>query len=225
MVRELMETGWGYPGLWLACFGSGLFVPVPEDVPLMYAGIRVGQGAWSWPVTLMVAFLGAATRDVVCWTVGRHLFGWMIHTGRLSWLVNPRRVERAERLLRRHGAMAVMMGRFMVGFRVPFFVTAGAMGIPLRSFVAYDSLGLLVAVPLAVSLGFWFGEPIAELTAVMLNRAGLVALVLAVVGVALLALRHVVRRLDPDRPSAQRLFQKIRQQGPVPGVSDPEDDT
>jgi membrane-associated protein len=225
MVRELMETGWGYPGLWLACFGSGLFVPVPEDVPLMYAGIRVSQGAWSWPATLMVAFFGAATRDVVCWMVGRHLFGWMIHTGRFSWLVNPRRVERAERLLRRHGAMAVMMGRFMVGFRVPFFVTAGAMGIPLRSFVAYDSLGLMVAVPLAVSLGFWFGEPIAELTAVMLNRAGLVALVLAVVGVALLALRHVVRRLDPDRPSAQRLFQKIRQQGPVPGVSDPEDDT
>lgn len=184
MVRILIENSLGYPGLFLACAGSGILVPVPEDVPLLFAGTRIASGEWSWLLTLGVAWLGVATRDVVSWAIGRFLFRWLLATGRARWLLGGRRIERAKRLVTNHGAAAVLLGRFMVGFRTPVFVAAGAMGVPLRSFALYDALGLTLAVPLAVGLGFWFGSPVAEVAAALLHRAsslGIVAVVLGLV--------------------------------------------
>lgn len=196
MIQELMGTGAGYPGLWLVCAGSGLFLPMPEDVPLMYAGTRIAANTLGWPGTLVVAWLGVVTRDLSAWAAGRYLFGWMIRTGWFEWMVNQRRIDRAERLISKHGASAVLMGRFMIGFRVPFFVAAGAMGVPLRAFAAYDALGLLFAVPLAVGLGFLFGEPIAELTAFILNRSGTIVAMVAVVLIGWMAVRKAHRGLS-----------------------------
>ena len=97
MVRILIENSLGYPGLFLACAGSGIFVPVPEDVPLLYAGTRIASGMWSWPVTLMVAWVGVGARDVTSWAVGRFLGKWLLDTGRARWLLGGRRIERADR--------------------------------------------------------------------------------------------------------------------------------
>jgi membrane protein DedA with SNARE-associated domain len=173
MVQSLIESITGYPGLWFVCAGSGVVVPVPEDVPLMYAGSRIAEGAWSWPVTLGVAWVGVAVRDLRdlgSWMFGRYVGAWLLDSERLGWLFSGRRIQRARRLIGEHGIAAVLLGRFMVGFRAPMFAAAGAMGVPLRSFALVDAAGLLVAIPLAVVLGFWFGDPIRELATAILQR-------------------------------------------------------
>lgn len=185
MVRVLIEDSLGYSGLFLACAGSGLVLPIPEDVPLLFAGTRIANGDWSWPATLAVAWLGVAVRDVVSWSVGRFLLRWLLATGRARWLLGGRRIERARRLVTDHGALAVLMGRFVIGFRTPVFVAAGAMGVPLRSFALYDALGLTLAVPLAVGLGYWFGSPVAEIAAA-LHRTSSIGGIAVAVGLGLL---------------------------------------
>jgi membrane protein DedA with SNARE-associated domain len=59
--------------------------------------------------------------------------------------------------------MAVLIGRFLIGFRAPVFIVAGASKVRFRSFLLYNSLGLLVAVPAFIYLGFAFGEGINDL--------------------------------------------------------------
>jgi membrane protein DedA with SNARE-associated domain len=184
MVQGLIESVSGYPGLWLVCASSGIVVPVPEDVPLLFAGSRIADGSWSWPITLVVAWAGVATRDAGAWLFGRIVGRWMLDENRLAWLLATRRIARARRLVAKHGTAAVLLGRFMVGFRSPVFMAAGAMGVPLRSFVLVDGLGLAVAVPLAVGLGYVFGHPLAELATVVLQRTTNVvgvAVILAIV--------------------------------------------
>jgi membrane protein DedA with SNARE-associated domain len=196
MVRVLIESSLGYPGLFLACAGSGIFVPMPEDVPLLYAGTRIASGAWAWPITLAVAWVGVVTRDVTSWAVGRFLGKWLLATGRARWLLGGNRIDRAQRLVTNHGAAAVLLGRFMVGFRTPVFFAAGAMGVSLRSFFMFDALGLTVAVPLAVGLGYWFGSPVAELAASMLQRASTVVMLITVVIVGLVAWRAMANAAE-----------------------------
>ncbi|MEZ4239078.1 MAG: DedA family protein [Myxococcota bacterium] len=188
MVRMLIETSLGYPGLWLVCAGSGIFVPVPEDVPLMMAGSRIASGGWAWGLTLLVAWSGVAVRDVCAWAVGRYLLHWLL-AGRLGWIIGPQRIARAEGLIARHGAAAVLMGRFMIGFRAPMFIAAGASGVPLRKFVLTDGLGLLAAIPLTVAVGYRFGAPVAQLAGQLIHRASGVAGLLVLFGVAWLAWR------------------------------------
>jgi membrane protein DedA with SNARE-associated domain len=181
MVRLLIESSLGYPGLWLVCAGSGIVFPVPEDVPLMVAGSQIAAGSWEWAATLAVAWVGVGMRDVTAWAIGRYLLGRLLE-GRLSFLIGKRRLARAQRLVARHGVAAVLMGRFMVGFRSPMFMAAGASGVPLRSFVAVDGLGLILAIPLTVGLGYAFGAPIAEIAGMLIQRASSVVMLAVAVG-------------------------------------------
>lgn len=197
MIRILIENSLGYPGLFLACAGSGIIFPVPEDVPLLYAGTRIASGAWSWPLTLGIAWVGVVIRDLLSWGFGRYLVRWALDSGRARWLIGGRRLERARRLVTNHGAAAVLLGRFMVGFRTPVFVAAGAMGVSWRSFVVFDAAGLTIAIPLAVGLGYWFGSPIAELAASMLQRASTVVTLAAVVVVVVVVWRAMSSPAEP----------------------------
>jgi membrane protein DedA with SNARE-associated domain len=181
VVQGLIESVTGYPGLWLVCTSSGVVLPLPEDVPLMYAGTRIAEGLWTWPLTLVIAWVGVGARDVLSWAFGRYVVRRLIEAGRLGWLVSGRRATRARDLVGDHGSKAVLLGRFLVGFRVPVFVAAGATGVPLRSFVLVDGVGLMLAVPMAVGLGFWFGVPVAELTAAVLQRLSSGSLVVGAV--------------------------------------------
>lgn len=197
MIRDLVESITGYPGLFLLCATSGLLVPLPEDFSLLYAGVRLASGEWGWGPTLAVAVAGVLVRDVVAWGIGRGLGGWLLEAPAARRALGGAKLERARRLVAERGAFAVLLGRFLVGFRSPVFVMSGAMGVPLRSFVLWDLCGLLVAVPVTVWLGWAFGEPMADLAFWGLQRFRLVVLCLVVLGAGWAAWRWRVRQ-DED---------------------------
>lgn len=196
MIRDLLQSITGYPGLLLACIGSGLVVPLPEDFPLLYAGARVAAGEWSWSLVLLLGMVGVAIRDVIAWGIGRTLGDTMLHRPAIRRFLGGKKLDRASGMVRDHGALAVFFGRFFVGFRAPVFVVAGAGGIPLRAFLLYDGIGLLVAVPVTVVLGWAFGEPLAELVFWTLQRARVVVGVSVALAVAWAVYRWVVSPQD-----------------------------
>src|SRR5690606_19677994 len=105
-------------------------------------------------------------------------------------------LDRARGMVSGRGAVAVLIGRFLVGFRSPVFVASGAMGVSLRAFVLWDLLGLMIAVPITVSLGFAFGEPMADLAFWALQRIRLVVGVTAALGACWAAWRWRARRAE-----------------------------
>lgn len=197
MIRALIESITGYPGLLVACATSGILLPVPEDVTLLYAGARVADGSFAWTAAVAIGIVGVGLRDLTAWGIGRVLGDVLLHRGRVRRWLGPARIERARAMIVRHGPSAVLMGRFVVGFRTPVFAVAGAMGVPFRAFVTWDGVGLLVAVPIAITLGWMFGNPVTWLAPESLARlrlalvAGIAALVaVAVVRAALAREEH-----------------------------------
>jgi membrane protein DedA with SNARE-associated domain len=81
-----------------------------------------------------------------------------------------------------HGALAVLAGRFFVGFRAPVFMAAGAMRLPVRQFLRWDFAGLLVTVPAVLGLGYAFGAPLLETTRWALAQTRWLAIAIAVAG-------------------------------------------
>lgn len=197
MIRDLVANVSGYPGLFAFCAMSGLLIPLPEDFALIYAGVRIEGGQFGWLPTLFVAVLGVCVRDVIAFLIGKYLGGWLLHAGWLRRFVGPAKIDRAEAMVREHGASAVLIGRFFVGFRATVFMVAAASGVSLRAFVLWDFIGLLVAVPATVLLGFWFGEPLAELSFWMVQRFQVIVGALALLGIAWLVVGRL-RRRDPE---------------------------
>lgn len=160
IARELIEGIGGYSGLFFFCAVSGIVFPVPEDVALVYAGMRVQTGEAAWVLTLLVAIAGVLARDALAYGIGRALGDWVLDHAVVQRVIGARRLDRARAMVDRSGSRAVMAGRFLIGLRAPVFMACGAARVPFARFLAWDLLGLFLAVPLAVGLGYAFGAPL-----------------------------------------------------------------
>ena len=196
MIRDLIQGISGYPGLLLFCASSGLAFPLPEDFSLVYAGVQLNLGEWAWFPTILVALVGVGIRDVVAFGIGRSVGGWLLSKDWVNRLMGPGKIERAKELVTSHGASAVLAGRFFIGFRAPLFMVAGAMGVRTREFLFWDGIGLLVAVPVTIGLGFVFGDPIADGMFWLMQRTR-VALAVGVVLCGVVVLWRMYRPSPP----------------------------
>jgi membrane protein DedA with SNARE-associated domain len=146
--------------LFLWCLASGSLVPLPDDVPQVWAGVRIAQGEMSWFVALPVAFVAVLVRDAAFFGLGRVL-GERALTNRFVIRVIPAsRIATARASVEARGPLAVLVGRFSVGVRTATFFAAGALGVRRRDFLLWDMVGLIVTVPLMTTLGYVFGDPV-----------------------------------------------------------------
>ncbi|MBV8356451.1 MAG: DedA family protein [Deltaproteobacteria bacterium] len=149
-----------YVGLFLTLVLCGLGLPVPEELPLLTGGFLAYHGITQYPTTLAISFVGVMAGDNSLFFLGRR-FGSSIL--RYLGFVRPdyrQRIERLKMFMDRHGNMTIFYARFLAGVRALVYLTAGSAGMTPRRFVVYDALGAIISVPLAVSIGYFFGNQI-----------------------------------------------------------------
>ncbi|TNE84277.1 MAG: DedA family protein [Deltaproteobacteria bacterium] len=192
MVEFVLRTAGSYPLLFLFCATAGI-VPVPEDLPALVAGMASAEGHANLLVSMVVAFTGVMLRDVMFYGLGRGLSAKVLDRPGVRRFIGGAKVDRARDLVRNRGVHAVLIGRFLVGFRTPVFLAAGALGVPFGQFLLWDVLGGIVMVPGMVLLGFYFGEPALHALQWVLAHSGWVA----AAAVVALGLWWVLRRPEP----------------------------
>lgn len=182
MVQELIEN-FTYLGLFVLLFGASLGVPIPEEAPIVAAGVLAHEAVVRWWIALPLCFAGVLSGDIVLYWVGRH-WGERI----LDWRVVRRVLTKAreEYLLsayRRHGVKIVFTARHVVGLRAAAFLTAGISRIPFTKFLLVDAAGALVGVPVSFGVAFIFADQVEQLLADV-HRVERWIVLYALVGVA-----------------------------------------
>ena len=127
---------------------SGIPLPAPGDVFVMYVATRVPQNFFAWIVAWLgligAVVLGASNLFLISRRFGRrlveHRYAEMLH-------LSPERIARAEAWFNRYGVFAIIFGRHIPGFRIPITVACGIFGVPYRVF----------APSVAVSTAIWAG--------------------------------------------------------------------
>lgn len=142
---------------------AGLPIPVPGDFVMLLLGVQARQGLvplWQALFAMQAAtMLGATFLYVLSTRAGR---GLVYRYGRFIRL-SPERLERSEAWIRRHGFLAVFLGRLVPGLRIVTAVGCGVFGVPLRVFLPAMSLGALAYILVYTLLGYLFGPPVLEL--------------------------------------------------------------
>jgi membrane protein DedA with SNARE-associated domain len=152
IVRSL-----GYVGVAVLTFLENLFPPIPSEVVIPLAGFVAAQGdlaLWAVVATGSGGSLGgAALWYEVARRVGeRRLRAWVARHGK--WItLSERDVDRAQNWFRRHGRLAVFLGRLVPGVRTFVSLPAGFAGMPLVPFLLYSAAGTLIWTAALASAG------------------------------------------------------------------------
>jgi len=137
---------------------SGIPLPAPGDVFVMYVGAHVPRNLVAWVVAWLgligVVVLGATNLFFISTRYGRRLaegrFAEVVH-------LSPERLERAERWFKRYGVVAIIFGRHIPGFRVPITVAAGVLKVSYPVFVASVAVSTAIWAGVVMVIGINFG--------------------------------------------------------------------
>jgi membrane-associated protein len=171
----------------LAFLETGAFVGLiaPGETAIVLGGVVAAQGGVDLPVILLVAWVAAALGDLASFLLGQRLGRrFLIARGpRLG--VTAARLERVEGFFDRHGAKAILIGRFIGIVRAVAPFLAGASGMRLRAFLPWSLLGTAAWATTFTLVGYVFHRSFASAAHTLTHGA----LALAVVATAVLLLR------------------------------------
>jgi membrane protein DedA with SNARE-associated domain len=157
LVEAFIEQ-FTYVGLFLVLFGAGLGVPLPEEIPVLAAGVLAHEGIVRWWIALPLCLVAILGGDTVLYWVGHH---WGEHI--LDWrvvrlILTPQREEELKASYRRHGMKIVFGARHVAGLRAAAFLTAGIARVPFTQFIVVDTAAALLGVPFSFALAFFFAD-------------------------------------------------------------------
>ncbi|HEV3437379.1 MAG TPA: DedA family protein [Gemmata sp.] len=160
---------YGYLGVFVALIAAGFGFPIPEELPVLTAGILVGHEDTKlyWYFMLPVVIAGVVIGDGVLYGIGR-LWGHKLLN--LEWMqrkvLTPEKRLEIEKNFADRGIMVLLGARMLPGIRSPIFIMAGVLRVPLGRFLLADAI---YAIPL-VNLLFWLAYMLTDQVLVVFNQ-------------------------------------------------------
>lgn len=162
---ELVIEHLRYTGLFVLLVAAGLGVPVPEEVPIVAAGVLSHAGIFRWWIALPVCLAGVLLGDTLLYWVGHHWGAVVLDWGPVRRVVSRERATRLLAAYRDRGVTIVFGARHLMGLRAAAFLTAGIARIPFWKFLAVDAGAALVGVPASFGLAFAFADRVERVVA------------------------------------------------------------
>lgn len=169
---------------------------IPGETAAVLGGVLASRGSVNVWVMMAVVVVAAIAGDSVGYEIGRH-FGTRILKIR-PLRQHEHRVTRAQEFVRRRGAPAVFLGRFVAFFRATVPGLAGMSRMPYRRFLGWNALGGLVWGIGVVLIGWLAGNSFARVESVAGTAAAIVVAVLFVGLVVAWAIRGHRREAEED---------------------------
>jgi membrane-associated protein len=164
-MQGLIHSG-GVPLIAAIVFAeTGLLVGffLPGDTMLFIAGVAAGTAGpsgepWLNVYALVPALILAAIIGDQCGYFLGNKTGHAIFTREDGFFFKRKNAEKAHAMCLKYGVGAVIVAKFLPGFRtfVPFMAGVGEM--PYKKYLLVDSLAVIGWISLVVLTGFWLGE-------------------------------------------------------------------
>ena len=170
-----------YLGIIIFLVLTGCGLPIPEEVPIVLAGVFSANGELVPQWAFLACLVGALMGDSVMYAIGYHFGHGLIakhpHFGKF---VGAQREEYFEKAIQKHSFKVLLLARFMIGVRGPVYLAAGVVRMPFRKFLMYDLVCATLVVGTFFGVSYFFGAKITEwitdaertLTLVVLALAG-----------------------------------------------------
>lgn len=152
----------GYLGVVFAMFMENIFPPIPSELVMLFAGASAGQGDLNIILVIIAAAIGS-TLGLVPW----YFLGKWYGMERMKELADKYGrvltfsggdVQKADDWFKKHGKIAVLVGRFLPAARTFVAIPAAIMKMDLKVFLLFAFLGSLLWDGIFGAVGFYVGE-------------------------------------------------------------------
>ena len=184
--------------VFMLLMASSIGIPVGEDPVNIAAGVLIGDlalGANIWAPTLIAAWLGVTTADII-WFLLCHRFGnRLLRRRRVRRALHPRRLLQVKHQIDERGVWAIVAARFVPGGRTPTITVAGLMHLSRWKFCISTWLCVLITAPMQLGFGVLVGRGLASKDGFAVIEWSIAGVVLVVVSILTFL---VIRKLKQE---------------------------
>ena len=183
-------------GLWLV-FGNVLLTqlgaPLPAIPIMIVAGALAQQGHWSAVLVVALAVVASLIGDLPWYYAGRR-YGYRVLKLLCRISMEPDScVRQTEDLFVRWGARSLMFAKFIPGFATVAPPIAGALRLPLASFLGYSAIGAGLWSGAAVVAGVVFNDQIDQVLRLGAEMGGNAVLLIGGIAAFYIAAKWIER--------------------------------
>jgi membrane-associated protein len=205
LADAVSQTGEFAPAiLFLATLVEYVFPPFPGDLVVVLGAWYAVHGELSWPATFVSVTSGALAGAWVDYRIGARLGRGLDRRAARRSPELEARLARFEASYRRWGVGLLLLNRFLPGIRAFIFVAAGASGIPLRKVLFAGALSAAVWNAILLAAGATLAENVDDLVRLFERYTRVAWVVLALAGLAAVAVLLVRRRRAAARATGRR---------------------
>jgi membrane-associated protein len=142
----------------LAFLETGAFVGLvaPGETAVVLGGVVAAHGDVNLPAILLLVWVSAALGDFASFMLGRRLGRRFLVSRGPRFGVTPPRLAKVEGFFDRHGAKAILVGRFVGIVRAVAPFMAGSSGMRVRAFLPWSLLGTAAWATTFTLIGYVF---------------------------------------------------------------------
>ena len=167
------SSGSGGTVLFLVVLGEQAGLPIPAAPCLLTAGTLCAVGQSHPAMVISVTVLACLIADLAWFYIGRRA-GKQVLTLLARLGLSAGNQAQVEQKFIRHSGRALVLAKFVPGVSVAVPPLAGALGLSLERFLAFDILGSVLYAGFYVALGLLFHEQM-QIVLAVLDELGLCA--------------------------------------------------
>jgi membrane protein DedA with SNARE-associated domain len=117
---------------------------VSEDAATISSALSIFGGPISWPVGFAACFAGIWLGDLGLYSVARYVGRPVLQTRWVTRFADQAAIERCQKKFNERGSVALLASRFVPGTRLPTYLAAGLLSMPVTRFAIVTAIGALV---------------------------------------------------------------------------------
>ena len=117
---------------------------ISEDAATISSALSTFGGPVSWPVSFAACFAGIWLGDLGLYSLARWLGKPILRSCWVTRFADAAAIERCREKFNRRGSLALLASRFVPGTRLPTYLAAGLLSMPLARFALVTASAALL---------------------------------------------------------------------------------
>lgn len=199
----LAQSGiWIYITLFLLLMGGAIGLPIPEDIPLLLAGVLLHEGRAELDIVIPVAYAAIILGDILIYSAGRKIGPSISKRSWFAMRVSDSQMRRFRYNLEKRSLLMIFVARHLFYLRTLTFLSCGALKMNFWRFLFADAVAALISVPLVLSLGYFAAEHY-DYVVGLLGKAKVWSLVVALLAIGAYLIYRKRKKARSIAPSAE----------------------
>src|SRR5690349_10616433 len=165
---------------------------ISEDAATISSALSLFGGPITWPLGFAACFAGIWLGDLGLYSLARYFGQPVLKSRWIARFADATAIERCEKRFNTHASLALLASRFVPGSRLPTYLVAGLLSMPITKFAAVTAFGALLWIGGIFTIAKLLGsQTLGWLFLVQSKVAGII-LTAVVLGTVLLVFKKLI---------------------------------